>query len=151
EELLGWDFLFALRVLADDIPLDTVTIDGLLGRALDEWFHAETSRCRFSRYRAALKERLSALGPTRAASRLLAAFDAIALTQAATAPSAFCELAAALSPLGSFPGNVASALVGLATSAGVAPRVRARAVDALAGGGALTPEVVAALVGLATS
>src|SRR5262249_46439264 len=83
EELLGWGFLFALRWLADAIPPDTVTTDGLLGRALDEWFHAETSRCRFSRYRAALKERLSALGPTRAASRLLAAFDAIALTQAA--------------------------------------------------------------------
>lgn len=85
EELLGRDFLFALRILADDIPLATVTVDRLLLQALNEWFD-RSGRTRFSQYRMALRERLSALGATRAAARLALALDGMAVRQAATSP-----------------------------------------------------------------
>jgi hypothetical protein len=102
EHLLWWDFLFALRVLADDIPLDTVTLDALLRRAIDEWLRGDDSRCRFSRYRTTLADRIAGLGATRAAGRLLAATGALAAAACVSTPRRFCQLAATLSSLGPF-------------------------------------------------
>jgi HEAT repeat protein len=148
EHLLGRDFLFALRILADDIPLATGSIDGLLRAALDEWF-AESGRCRFAAYRTALKDTLSNLGSTKAAPRLAVAVDAIARTAASAGPQRFSDLAVAIAKVGPLPAEVISALVGIITGEGD-PSVRASAAQALALAGPLPAEVISALVGIIT-
>ena len=60
EDLLGRDFRFALRALADDIPAAPHIIDRLLAQAVEEALNA-TGRARFGIYRQALLERISAL------------------------------------------------------------------------------------------
>ena len=60
EDLLGRDFRFALRVLADDIPIAPGLVDELLGRAIDELLDPD-SNARFTAYRNALLERLAAI------------------------------------------------------------------------------------------
>jgi DNA replicative helicase MCM subunit Mcm2 (Cdc46/Mcm family) len=60
EDLLGRDFRFALRALADDIPAAPQLIDTLLKRALDEALDL-TGRARFTAYRRSLLERLEGL------------------------------------------------------------------------------------------
>ena len=60
EDLLGRDFRFALRALADDIPATPQLIDLLLKRAVTEALDL-TGRARFDAYRRSLLERLGAL------------------------------------------------------------------------------------------
>ncbi|HEX8157135.1 MAG TPA: hypothetical protein VF526_07085 [Solirubrobacteraceae bacterium] len=71
EDLLGRDFRFALRSLADDIPAKPRLVDALLNRALNELLNA-TGRGRFDPYRQAVLERLRALKPLPAGRRLAA-------------------------------------------------------------------------------
>ncbi|MEY2515126.1 MAG: hypothetical protein QOJ89_2484, partial [bacterium] len=71
EDLLGRDFRFALRALADDIPATPRLLDALLNQALDELLNA-TGRGRFDPYRTAVLERLRALKPIAAGRRAAA-------------------------------------------------------------------------------
>ena len=71
EDLLGRDFRFVLRALADDIPTTPRLLDALLNQALDELLHA-TGRGRFEPYRAAVLQRLGALKPVAAGRRAAA-------------------------------------------------------------------------------
>ncbi|HEY6614678.1 MAG TPA: hypothetical protein VIZ32_09170 [Vicinamibacterales bacterium] len=68
EELLGRDFLFALRALADEIPASPARIDALLQRAIEEALESR-SRARFQTYRRALLERVGALVSVSAGTR----------------------------------------------------------------------------------
>ncbi|MEV6706815.1 HEAT repeat domain-containing protein [Micromonospora wenchangensis] len=148
EELLGRDFLFMLRVLADDTPLKTATIDAVITQAVDEWFDQEHSRCRFSAYRDALSERFAALGGTKAADRFHAALETRATTLTGKALLRWCQLssiAARIGPL--FPSAIAT-LTNLATTY-TDSRVCILAASALITGGALTEPVITALTTLA--
>lgn len=69
EDLLGRDFLFALRALGDDIPVGSTLIDELLAQALDEWLD-DAGRGHFHAYRIALAERLAGLASVMAGRRL---------------------------------------------------------------------------------
>jgi len=60
EDLLGRDFLFALRCLADQIPTDPLLVQRLVERLVDEWLYQHGSG-RFQRYRQALAERAAQL------------------------------------------------------------------------------------------
>ena len=71
EELLGRDFRFALRALADDIPAAPQVIDTLLRNAVDEAMHP-AGRTRFTAYRRSLLERLRALASLRAGGQIAA-------------------------------------------------------------------------------
>ena len=68
EDLLGRDYRFALRALADDIPIAPGLVDELLGRAIDELLDP-ASNTQFTAYRDALVERLAALKHLRAGIR----------------------------------------------------------------------------------
>ncbi|WP_165521810.1 NACHT domain-containing protein [Micromonospora zingiberis] len=146
EDLLGRDFLFMLRVLADDVPLArTATIDEILHQAIDEYLDPDASRCRFTTYRQALAERLSGLGDTRAADRLRVALDARATTIDASAHERWCELveiAVAYGQLLPTTRNMLVQIAGDGAHADAALRVLGR--DVVVSG-----EVVAALVVLA--
>jgi HEAT repeat protein len=150
EDILGQDFLFALRVLADDIPLDTVTIDGLLRQAVDEWFN-QTSRCRFSQYRFNLRERLTGLGATRAAKRLAAIMDELNTGHPLAHPDQFVDMTQILASLHSTSQRIVDNLRLLVTQ-NTNPSVRVRAADLLARAGEkLSAEMVTALVTTLTS
>jgi hypothetical protein len=68
EHLLGRDFRFALRALADDIPASPAVVDMLLARAIDELLH-QSGAAQFERYRRAVQERLTALQSVSAGAR----------------------------------------------------------------------------------
>jgi hypothetical protein len=70
EHLLGRDFRFALRALADDIPVGPRLMDELLNQALDETLNG-TGRGRFHVYRRALLTRIVALNAVGAGTRLV--------------------------------------------------------------------------------
>jgi hypothetical protein len=70
EDLLGRDFRFALRALADDIPTAPHLADDLLGRAIDEALTA-TGRAQFHLYRGELLSRIGSLKSVAYGSRLL--------------------------------------------------------------------------------
>jgi hypothetical protein len=69
EDVLGQDFLFALRALGDDIPASPALVDELLERALDQWLD-QAGPGRFRAYRLALAERLTGLTTVTAGRRL---------------------------------------------------------------------------------
>jgi hypothetical protein len=74
EELLGRDFRFALRALADDIPASPALVDALLEQAINEVLDT-ASRGRFTSYRGSLLERvrdLTGLSAGARAAQLLA-------------------------------------------------------------------------------
>jgi hypothetical protein len=71
EDLLGRDFLFALRALADDVPTAPQLVDELLGRVLDEALD-RAGRGRFWPYRPLLLDRVEALKSVPAGRRLVA-------------------------------------------------------------------------------
>ncbi|MBW4704068.1 HEAT repeat domain-containing protein [Micromonospora sp. RL09-050-HVF-A] len=150
EELLGRDFLFMLRVLADDTPLKTATIDAVIGQAVDEWLDQEHSRCRFSAYLAALRERLAALGGTKAADRFRAALDSRAVPSGDTTLLRWCQLAVIAARLGALSEPSTTALTTLATTR-THWRVQIEAFRALAEADALTEPAIAALTTLATT
>ncbi|MDG4773796.1 NACHT domain-containing protein [Solwaraspora sp. WMMD792] len=141
EDLLGRDFLFMLRVLADDTPLQTATIDAVLHCAIAEWLTPETSRCRFRSYREVLFERLRSLAGTKAGDRFRAILDQQAAALAETEPTAFTGLAAVAVALGPLTPHIDTALTTLVVGAGVDQLNRARAVAVLAAGGSLAPAV----------
>jgi len=149
EDLLGRDYLFMLRVLADDTPLRTTTIDTIVNQAIDEWLTPTDSRCRFSSYRAALSQRLTALRDTKAGERFCLALNnrITGLTDATRL--LWCQLAVTAAQFGLLPATIA-ALVGLATS-DTDPGVRVEAARVLGSGGGLSEPVIAALVRIATS
>jgi HEAT repeat protein/energy-coupling factor transporter ATP-binding protein EcfA2 len=70
EELLGRDYLFALRCLGDQIPVNIRLVRRLVERLVDELLHM-TGPTRFSRYRQALIERLKSLKGGRVVSQLI--------------------------------------------------------------------------------
>ncbi|WP_420115672.1 NACHT domain-containing protein [Micromonospora sp.] len=150
EELLGRDFLFMLRVLADDTPLKTATIDAVISQAVDEWFDQEHSRCRFSAYQAALSERLAALGGTKAADRFRAALDSRAVPSGDAPLLHWCQLAVIAARLGALNEPTITALTNLAITH-TDPRVQIEALRALADCGALTETTATALTNLATT
>ncbi|MEV4722199.1 NACHT domain-containing protein [Micromonospora humida] len=149
EELLGRDFLFMLRVLADDTPLKTATIDAVISQAVDEWFDQEHSRCRFAAYRVALSERLAALGGTKAADRLRAALDSRAVPSGDITLLRWCQLAAIAARLGALTELTTAALTALASH--TYWRVQIEAIRALAAAGAVTDSAITALTTLATT
>jgi hypothetical protein len=69
EGLLGRDFRFALRALADDIPASPHVVDELITQAIDEALLA-TGRGRFELYHRALLDRIDALKTVGAGTRL---------------------------------------------------------------------------------
>ncbi len=70
EELLGWDYLFALRCLGDNIVVRPKLMQRLVERVADELLHGSGS-ARFRRYWQALEERLGELGGSKALEELL--------------------------------------------------------------------------------
>lgn len=70
EDLLGRDYLFALRCLGDDIPTSPALVRKLTDRLVDELLD-QIDSARFSRYRQALQERLAYLKGSHEASLLL--------------------------------------------------------------------------------
>jgi hypothetical protein len=70
EELLGWDYLFALRCLGDNIAVRPKVMQQLVERVADELLHGSGS-AQFSRYWQALEERLGDLGGSKAIAELL--------------------------------------------------------------------------------
>ncbi|WP_420122991.1 NACHT domain-containing protein [Nakamurella sp.] len=91
EDLLGRDFRFALRVVADGPPLETATVRSLMRQAVTEWFDPK-SRCRFSAFNDALRLRLSGLGDTRAAGILLTETAAMSQSLSKDQPDRFALL-----------------------------------------------------------
>ena len=69
EDLLGQDYLFALRCLGDSIPVRPSLLKQLLERMFDELLR-HTASARFERYRQALSERLAHLEESEGASFL---------------------------------------------------------------------------------
>jgi HEAT repeat protein len=149
EHLLGRDFLFLLRVLADDVPVATATVDGAINQAIDEWLDPATGRYRFSAYRREISDRLGSLGATRAGARLLAALGQRAPEASRRAPAQFCALAAVAAAVDPLPEPVTDALASLAATGGD-PYVRIRAAHLLTAAGPLPDAVLAALTGMAT-
>ncbi|MGW3996017.1 NACHT domain-containing protein, partial [Amycolatopsis sp. NPDC004772] len=150
EDLLGRDFLFALRILADDTPVSTVTIDEIIDLAINERLDPEHSRCRFTRYRVALEQQLTAMTGTRAAKRYLIAVNkrANSLTPETVLP--WIALASIAAILGDLPPATVTALVHIATKPDTDPYIRVRAGSTLAGGGVLSQPVITALLQIAT-
>lgn len=70
ERLLGRDYLFALRCLADDIPASPKLVNKLVKRLADELLHGSGS-ARFQPYYVTLAQRCEQLKGTQAASLLL--------------------------------------------------------------------------------
>lgn len=152
EELLGRDFLFMLRLLADDTPLErTATIDEIVTTAVDEVLDPETSRCRFSAYRTDLLERLSALGGTKAGARLRIAVEGRRATLTAGQYRSWSDLVRATVGHAPLAPGMAATLAGIATDEGTDPRAMIPAVEALSVGEVLTESTVAGLMAVATS
>ncbi|WP_020516967.1 NACHT domain-containing protein, partial [Paractinoplanes globisporus] len=162
EELMGRDFLFMLRVLADDTPLQTTTIDTIINQAIDEWLSPDSSRCRYTSYRQALSQRLAALDGTKAGERFRTVLDRQASNVTPDTALPWAQLAKTAAQLGSrtttqstiqseqLPATSLTTLVQLATS-DIDPYVRVAAVSALASGGGLTDPVIAALTRLTST
>jgi HEAT repeat protein len=70
EDILRRDYLFALRCLAEGVPVRPPFMNRLLQRLADELLHP-TGSARFRRYRQALYERLEVLGASDASSAFL--------------------------------------------------------------------------------
>lgn len=71
EDLLGRDYLFALRCLGEGVPVRPPLMNRLFGRLVDELLH-QSGSARFRRYRQALYERLDYLSLSESASVLSA-------------------------------------------------------------------------------
>ena len=115
EHLLGRDFLFLLRVLADDIPVSTATIDAVLNHAADELFGSPTARTRFDTYHRALLARLGELGSTNAGRRLQNVVRDRVADDSQRKPEEFCWLAAAAARCGPLPVPALRRLIEVAT------------------------------------
>ncbi|MEU8371657.1 HEAT repeat domain-containing protein [Micromonospora sp. NPDC048894] len=150
EELLGRDFLFMLRVLADDTPLKTATIDAVINQAVDEWLNRKHSRCRFVAYRESLRDRLAALGGTKAGGRFRAALDSRAAMLPHGIVLPWCELAAITARSDSLPTATITALAAIAIDS-FDPTTQIEAGSALAKCGNLTGSAAVSLAGIAAN
>ncbi|WP_041449661.1 NACHT domain-containing protein [Amycolatopsis mediterranei] len=150
EDLLGRDFLFMLRVLADDTPVQTATIDHVITLAITERLAPDRSRCRFASYSQALEQHLAALTGTKAAGRYITAVDKRAdlLTPETVGP--WVTLAGIAAQLDVLLAATVAALVQVATDPGIDPSMRVQAGLVLAGRGELREPVITALLQLAT-
>jgi hypothetical protein len=154
EDLLGRDFLFMLRVLADDTPVLTATIDNVITKAIDERLDPEHSRCRFTSYRQALEQQLAALTGTKAADRYITAVDKRADRLTLDTVQPWIELAGIAAQFSTLLPATVAALTQIATTTtdtDTDPSVRVEAGSALAGGEALSEPVITALTQIATS
>lgn len=143
EDLLGRDFHFALRALADDIPISPALTDALVGQAIDEALNP-SGRALHRVYQLALLDRIRALKYTpagRRATHLLAQHPAVSTaTFADTFEQArFVSVASACTVSKSAPDVIITRLTEIATGDGEPAAMRAALV--LGASGAL-PEVV---------
>ncbi|MGZ3617139.1 MAG: HEAT repeat domain-containing protein, partial [Ktedonobacteraceae bacterium] len=69
EEILGWDFLFALRCLGDQLPANSRVVRQLVERLANELLHP-TASAKFRRYQQALWDRLDYIKASKTASVL---------------------------------------------------------------------------------
>ncbi|HEY0699021.1 MAG TPA: NACHT domain-containing protein [Micromonospora sp.] len=143
EHLLGWDYLFALRLLADDVPLPRETVDALLRQAVDEWLDWDGGRCRFIRFHLTLLDRLRDLRGLWAGDRLPTIFEQVAPTTDVDPPGKFCQLASLVSQFGPLQARTESILTELANSA-ADPVRRVEAMEALSRH-TVEPQAVAAV------
>jgi HEAT repeat protein len=139
EEILGRDYLFALRCLGDQIPADRRLVQRLVERLTDETLHA-TGSARFQRYRQALGEGLSRLAGSDAATTLIPSLTGALGDDDATVRS---RAAWSLGQLGPASPEVVAALERALGDARWL--VRFRAAESLGQLGQASPEVVAAL------
>ncbi|MEV6796860.1 HEAT repeat domain-containing protein [Micromonospora rifamycinica] len=150
EELLGRDFLFMLRVLADDTPLKTATIDAVIDQAVDEWLNRKHSRCRFVAYRESLRDRLTALGGTKAGERFQVALNSRAAMLPHSIVLPWCELAAITAQSGPLSTATITALATIATD-NFDPTTQIEAGSALAKCGKLAGPAAVSLADIAAS
>jgi HEAT repeat protein len=140
EDLLGQDYLFALRCLGDNIPARPSLLKRLMERLVGELLH-HTAPARFKRYREALNERLSYLGASEVASGLLSRLNTALHDSDASVRS---NAALSLGRLGqASPEGVAALVAALHDSHADVRRFAAQSLGRL---GQVSPEVVAALV-----
>jgi len=146
EELLGWDYLFALRCLGDQIPADRRLVHKLTERLAGELLH-RTGSARFQRYRQALEERLSTLAGSDMAAALVltlvAALCGADWNVRARAAESLGQLGQAMSQMAMI-SDIVVALV--ATLGDSSWQVRNKAVGSLGELGQVSLEVVASLV-----
>jgi hypothetical protein len=147
EDLLGRDFRFALRALADDVPISPRLTDELIARAIDEALDP-TSRTRFTAYRNALLDRIAALASVGAGKRVahLLEHRLIAeLTETEDARLRVIDLAARCPTHQPLPTTIPDRLIEIiATAADIS--VAERAVRVLGGVGQLHPSAVDRLI-----
>ena len=140
EDLLGQDYLFALRCLGDNIPARPTLLKQLMERLAGELLH-HTAPARFERYREALHERLSYLGASEVASVLLSRLVTALHDSDATVRR---YAAQSLGRLGQASPEAVAALVAALHDSD--DTVRLYAAQSLGQLGQASPEVVAALV-----
>jgi len=140
ENLLGQDYLFALRCLGDNIPARPTLLKQVMERLAGELLH-HTAPARFSRFREALNERLSYLGASEVASVLLSRL--ITALHDSEADVRFYA-AESLGQLGQASSEVVAALVAALHDSDA--DVRLTAALSLRRLGQASPEVVAGLV-----
>ena len=140
EDILGWDYLFALRCLGDRIPIRAQLMQTLVRRLVQELLYREGS-AQYSRYHRALQESLPHLAGSEAASVLI---PILMGTLGDEDANVRYNAAEALRHLGQTSPEVVTALV---TALGDQDaNVRASAAVSLGQLGQLSPEAVAALV-----
>ena len=139
EDLLGQDYLFALRCLGDNIPVRPRLQKQLVERLAGELLH-QTGLARFERYREALHERLSYLGVSEVASVLLSRLITALRDSFANVRSNAVQ---SLGELGQASPEVVAALIAALHDSNVT--VRSSAAASLGQLGQASPEAVAAL------
>ena len=147
EELLGRDFRFVLRALADDIRAKPKLVDSLLDRALSELLHA-AGRGRFGPYRHAVLERLRVLKAIPAGTRATNLVAQRLAELPATDRERQAHIVATASVCHPHPG-ITDRLTLIATSGYSSEAILAA--EVLAGQGELGDSVVARLVELITT
>lgn len=145
EAILGRDYLFALRCLADQIPADPILVKQLMRRLADELLRRAGS-ARFQRYRQALEARLAHLKGSLGVTDLVAALiDGLSDTD----ENVRLQAVRTLAELASESFEAVEALRGLLSSADES--VRVQAATSLAELTPQLPEAVEALRGLLSS
>ena len=140
EEILGRDYLFALRCLGDQIPAAPQIIHTLMKRLSEELVY-QTGSARFRRYREVLEERLSYLPGSEAATELNQ-FLIIPINDEDS--SVRISAAQSLGQLGQASPEVTAALIQAFQDED--SEVRIRAAQSLGQLGHASPEVITALI-----
>lgn len=130
EEILGRDFLFMVRVLADNPPIAAGVINKVVHTAITEYLDPQTSRCRFDTYRDALTARIAGLAGTEAGKRLVAALETCAAHITGAQMMSFCELAQTARKIGNLGTATVATLLRIIVSSDD-PAIRMTAVEAL--------------------